>query len=208
MTASISLPARTSGRISADRVAGFGPLFRKELREWAHNKRPWVIAAVTTMFMTLTAANAAITSWIIANVPGGEVPAGPISLDPMTNFLAAVSSQIFVVVAILLQLLLPAPMVPQGRYLLPMLELALLVALVVANPFRMNRESAALRVAGLGLTALVGLSNGWSALLLAARIRSTSAAVAAAVRDGLVCGRRERSPRPSLLATRCRSSHL
>jgi uncharacterized membrane protein len=79
-------------------------------------------------------------------------------------------SALAVAVAILLQLLLPAPMVPQGRYLLPMLELALLVALVVANPFRMNRESAALRVAGLGLTALVGLSNGWSALLLAARI--------------------------------------
>jgi uncharacterized membrane protein len=79
-------------------------------------------------------------------------------------------SALAVVVAILLQLLLPAPMVPQGRYLLPMLELALLVALVVANPFRMNRESGALRLAGLGLTALVGLSNGWSALLLAARI--------------------------------------
>jgi len=79
-------------------------------------------------------------------------------------------SALAVAVAILLQLLLPAPMVPQGRYLLPMLELALLVALVVANPFRMNRESTALRGAGLGLTALVGLSNGWSALLLAARI--------------------------------------
>jgi Protein of unknown function (DUF1345) len=79
-------------------------------------------------------------------------------------------SALAVAVAVLLQLLLPAPMVPQGRYLLPMLELALLVALVVANPFRMHRESRALRVAGLGLTALVGLSNGWSALLLAARI--------------------------------------
>jgi hypothetical protein len=54
-------------------------------------------------------------------------------------------SALAVAVAILLQLLLPAPMVPQGRYLLPMLELALLVALVVANPFRMNRESTALR---------------------------------------------------------------
>ena len=79
-------------------------------------------------------------------------------------------SALAIAVAILLQLLLPAPMVPQGRYLLPMLELALLVALVIANPFRMNRESTALRAAGLGLTALVGLSNGWSALLLAARI--------------------------------------
>jgi uncharacterized membrane protein len=60
--------------------------------------------------------------------------------------------------------------VPQGRYLLPMLELALLVALVAANPFRMHRESAVLRAAGLALTALVGVSNGWSALLLATRI--------------------------------------
>ena len=79
-------------------------------------------------------------------------------------------SALAVAAAIVLQLLLPAPMVPQGRYLLPMLELALLGALVAANPYRMDRESTALRVAGLGLTALVGLSNGWSALLLAARI--------------------------------------
>ena len=100
MTASISLPARVSGGISADRVAGFGPLFRKELSEWAHSKRPWVIVAVTTAFMTLTAANAAINSWIIANVPDATTSAGAISLDPMTNVLAAVSSQIFVAVAI------------------------------------------------------------------------------------------------------------
>jgi len=47
-----------------------------------------------------------------------------------------------------------------------MLSRALLVALVVANPFRINRESALLRTAGLALTTLVGLSNGWSAVLL------------------------------------------
>ena len=34
MTASISLPARGTGRVSADRFADFGPLFRKDLREW------------------------------------------------------------------------------------------------------------------------------------------------------------------------------
>jgi uncharacterized membrane protein len=38
--------------------------------------------------------------------------------------------------------------------------------LVAANPFRMNRESAVLRIAGLALAALVRLSNGWSAVLL------------------------------------------
>jgi ABC-type transport system involved in multi-copper enzyme maturation permease subunit len=100
MTASISVPARAAGRIPADRLAGFGPLFRKELREWAHSKRIWVILATTTAFMALTAANGAITSWVVTNVPGGEVPDGPISLDPMVNFFAAISTQFFVIVAI------------------------------------------------------------------------------------------------------------
>jgi ABC-2 type transport system permease protein len=100
MSASISLPARTAGRFPADRLAGFGPLFRKELREWAHSKRVWVILAVTTGFMLLSAANGAITSWIVANVPDATTSDRPISLDPTTNFLAAVTSQIFVIVAI------------------------------------------------------------------------------------------------------------
>ena len=59
-----------------------------------------MILTVTTIFMTLTAANAAINSWITANVPEATVSGAVISLDPMTNFLAAVSTQIFVVVAI------------------------------------------------------------------------------------------------------------
>ncbi len=100
MTASITVPARTAGRVPADRLFGFGPLFRKELREWAHSKRIWVILAVTTVFMILTSANAAINSWIVANVPDVTVSDRPISLDPTTNFLAAVSTQIFVIVAI------------------------------------------------------------------------------------------------------------
>jgi ABC-type transport system involved in multi-copper enzyme maturation permease subunit len=100
MTASISVPARAAGRITSDRLAGFGPLFRKELREWAHSNRIWVILASTTAFMALTAANGAITSWIVANAPDGEAPDGPISLDLVFNFLNAVSTQFFVVVAI------------------------------------------------------------------------------------------------------------
>ena len=100
MTASISFPARTAAGASADRLAGFGPLLRKELLEWAHSKRPWVILAVATVFMTMTAANAAINTWIIANVPDASTAAGVISLDPNTNFMAAVSTQIFVIVAI------------------------------------------------------------------------------------------------------------
>ncbi|HEY4007683.1 MAG TPA: hypothetical protein VGM60_21220 [Pseudonocardia sp.] len=71
-----------------------------------------------------------------------------------------------VVVAIGLQLALPDRMVPASRYLLPALELVVLIGLVVANPFRLDRQSTVLRVGGLVLTGLVGLSNGWSAVLL------------------------------------------
>lgn len=100
MTASISVPGRAAGRLDTDRIAGFGPLFRKELREWTHSKRIWVIAVATTAFMTLTAANGAITSWLVANVPSGEAPEGPISMDPVFNLLNAISTQFFLVVAI------------------------------------------------------------------------------------------------------------
>jgi ABC-type transport system involved in multi-copper enzyme maturation permease subunit len=99
MTASISLPAR-AGRHPLDHLAGFGPLFRKELREWSHSKRIWVILAITTAFMALTAANGAINAWVVANVPDAEVSDAPIVLDPLANFLTAIASQIFVVVAI------------------------------------------------------------------------------------------------------------
>jgi ABC-2 type transport system permease protein len=100
MTASISIPARAAGRSPADRLAGFGPLFRKELREWAHSQRIWIILAATTAFMVLTAGNGAITTWLVANVPGGAASDKPISLDPIANFMGAISSQIYVVVAI------------------------------------------------------------------------------------------------------------
>jgi ABC-type transport system involved in multi-copper enzyme maturation permease subunit len=36
----------------------------------------------------------------VANIPDAEAPDGPIVLDPLVNFLSAVSTQIFVVVAI------------------------------------------------------------------------------------------------------------
>jgi ABC-2 type transport system permease protein len=101
MTASI-VSSRTglAGRASSRRLTGLGPLFRKELGEWTHSKRVWVILIVTALFMTLQAGNGALTSWIVANTPDATAPAQPISLVPLDNFLAAISSQIFVVVAI------------------------------------------------------------------------------------------------------------
>jgi hypothetical protein len=71
-----------------------------------------------------------------------------------------------VVATIGLQLFMPAQVAPEGRYVLPALELALLVGLVAVNPFRVDRESTVLRTASLALTALVALANGWSVVLL------------------------------------------
>jgi uncharacterized membrane protein len=71
-----------------------------------------------------------------------------------------------IVVAIALQIALPDQLVLQSRWLLPSLELALLLALIVANPTRFDRESQSQRAASLTLTGLLSLANAWSATLL------------------------------------------
>ena len=66
-----------------------------------------------------------------------------------------------VLVAILLQVALP-DRVTHGlgpRWLIPTLEGALLVALVISNPGRINRESSVLRGMSLVLIALISLAN-------------------------------------------------
>lgn len=75
--------------------------------------------------------------------------------------------------AIGLQILLPDRLAPPERWVLPALELVLLVALVAVNPFRVDRESDVLRWAALVLTALVGLANAWSVVLLVADLLGT-----------------------------------
>jgi len=75
-----------------------------------------------------------------------------------------------VVLAIALQLLLPDAIVPVTRLLLPVVEAGLLLALVIANPFRVDRESSVLRMLGLAILGVVALSNGWSVVLLVQRI--------------------------------------
>lgn len=75
-----------------------------------------------------------------------------------------------IVVAIALQMVLPDQLVLQSRWLLPGLELILLVALVVANPTRLHRESPTLRAGSLILAALLSLANAWSASLLVLRL--------------------------------------
>ena len=66
-----------------------------------------------------------------------------------------------VITAIALQIVLPVR-VTQGlgpRWLLPALEGALLVALVIANPVRVNRESSLLRGTSIALIAIITAAN-------------------------------------------------
>jgi hypothetical protein len=71
-----------------------------------------------------------------------------------------------VAVAVALQLALPDQLSLRPHYLLPALEVALLTALVAANPRRFTRDHPALRIGSLLLTAAITLANAVSAALL------------------------------------------
>ena len=58
-----------------------------------------------------------------------------------------------IVVAILLYAALPSTLLFGPRYLIPALEIALLVPLLVGNPRRMTRQTRQLRIVSVGLNA-------------------------------------------------------
>jgi ABC-2 type transport system permease protein len=99
MTAStITTPAAAT----TPRFAGLGPLVRKERMEWSRGRRTWAVAAVTTILMVLTAANAWINMTLREVLPSEETgDLEPLSMSAMDNIGMAVSAQLFVVVAIL-----------------------------------------------------------------------------------------------------------
>ena len=63
------------------------------------------------------------------------------------------------VVAIILYAVLPEPLLIGPRFLIPGLELALLIALIATNPWRMTRQTRWSRRASLALAILVVTSN-------------------------------------------------
>jgi hypothetical protein len=65
-----------------------------------------------------------------------------------------------------LQLRLPDDLTPAGRYLLPVVELVLLVVLVAVNPRRISRRTVLARTLGLTLIAVASLVNAWSVIRL------------------------------------------
>jgi ABC-type transport system involved in multi-copper enzyme maturation permease subunit len=100
MTAQSISGAVAAPRPADRRLAGLGALVRKDTTEWLRGRRAWVVLAVSTLFMTLSAANSWIISRLAALVPeGGDI--GELSLAPLDNLLVAVGSQMFVLAAIL-----------------------------------------------------------------------------------------------------------
>jgi uncharacterized membrane protein len=68
-----------------------------------------------------------------------------------------------IAVAIGLQVALPNHLALAPRWLLPSLEAAILIALMGANPRRINRTSPAIRAAAIVLIIVASLANAWSA---------------------------------------------
>jgi hypothetical protein len=77
-----------------------------------------------------------------------------------------------IVIAVVLQVVLPDQLSLQPRWLLPGLEIGLLVLLILANPVRLVRRHALVRIGSLGLVAAMTLANAGSAVLLIERLLS------------------------------------
>jgi len=75
-----------------------------------------------------------------------------------------------IVVALVLQVTLPDQLALPSKWLLPGIELVVLLALIAMFPVRFDRESRARRAGGLLLTALLSIANAWSAVLLVVRL--------------------------------------
>jgi uncharacterized membrane protein len=72
--------------------------------------------------------------------------------------------------AIALQVLLPSDLAFRPEWLLPAVEVLMLVILNVADPGRIDRESRWLRMAGIGVVAVASVANAWSAAQLIYRL--------------------------------------
>ena len=88
--------------VGGPRLLGLGNLVRKDLSEWLHGKRPWVVLGVTTSVFALAAANSRITEWAVRSFPPepGDGPAKVLSVQPLDNLLLAIGTQFIVLAAI------------------------------------------------------------------------------------------------------------
>jgi hypothetical protein len=89
-----------------------------------------------------------------------------------------------VAAAIALQLATPASFAFEPKWVLPGIEAALLAGLVLANPFRLNRESALLRVVALALVGVASIAVVWSTARLVVVLAGPGSASPKAVLAG------------------------
>jgi ABC-type transport system involved in multi-copper enzyme maturation permease subunit len=84
------------------RLLGLGNLVRKDLAEWLHGKRPWIVLGVTTSVFALAAANARITAWAASLVPAEArvEPVKVLSVLPLDNLMFAIGTQ-FIVLSVI-----------------------------------------------------------------------------------------------------------
>jgi hypothetical protein len=64
-----------------------------------------------------------------------------------------------VAVAIALYALLPSELIQGARFVVPAIEIVLVIPLIAANPYRMTRENRVLRLLALALSAVVAITN-------------------------------------------------
>ncbi|WP_250009353.1 hypothetical protein [Actinoplanes sp. M2I2] len=93
---------------------------------------------------------------------GLSAPAWRRHTDPEHRWPAALA----VVVMVALQVMLPDRLTLGPRWLLPVIEVAMAVVLVAADPRRIKRDTPALRMVGLTLIAVATLGNAWSVAML------------------------------------------
>jgi hypothetical protein len=91
-------------------------------------------------------------------------------------------ASVAVIAAAALQLSLPARLAMPPRFLLPGLELLLLIGLTAANPGRIDRRDDYLRVAGIVMIAAVSVANVWSAARLVSELLRATPVVDSAAR--------------------------
>ncbi|GAA1460087.1 DUF1345 domain-containing protein [Williamsia maris] len=89
-------------------------------------------------------------------------------------------ASVAIIVVIALQLALPDRLNLSSRFLLPAIEVVLLITLVAANPLRIDRVSTPLRWVSLTLIAVASLANGYSAVRLVLEIVAGDHRVSAA----------------------------
>ena len=116
----------------------------------------------------LEAAGMPATSLLHARIEGEHPPQAP-AWRRHTEGEARWQVALCTAVAIALQVAVPDRLtLLSPSWVLPALEGAMLVCLIIANPHRINRQSRALRVSSLLFAALISFANAWSLERLAA----------------------------------------